>query len=482
MSQQQLRLLLDLASPVLVASMAQALIYTGTTIFLGRLGGEELAGAGLALSYCNSTGVAVAMGLAVGIDVLCSQGHGAKQYQMIGVAAMRGTLISILFLFPLSLLWAKTGPMLRALGQRETVVAMAERFALTYLKTGCLFSWCVFENVKRALQAQEVVRPVVWTTLIGALANICYNCVAISILGLGVEGAAIALGATSWTMMVLLIWSVWWYQIGEKGSWDLIWSPLVLQEWWGYLSIAAPGVIGVCVEWWSFDGTMIVAGLLTEAELAGQTALLNIVFALYCVPLAIATACTIRVGNLLGENDPEGASQAAKVAILLSLGVAVAINIFLVGFISVWPWMYTNDLNVVAAIARVAWVLAPFELLDTAQVAASSIFKGMGRPHVPAVACFFAFWGIALPLSWWLSVSCNWGLRGIWAAFSVAELPLLIVYLVTLKLTNWSVMAHQARERVGASVSPKPRHKDLQPLLAAKKDSGMTHGTFSATT
>lgn len=51
-----------------------------STMFLGRLGGLQLAGGTMALTFANVTGFSILMGLAGGMEPICGQAYGARRY------------------------------------------------------------------------------------------------------------------------------------------------------------------------------------------------------------------------------------------------------------------------------------------------------------------------------------------------------------------------------------------------------------------
>lgn len=51
-----------------------------STMFLGRLGGLQLAGGTMALTFANVTGFSILTGLAGGIEPICGQAYGARRY------------------------------------------------------------------------------------------------------------------------------------------------------------------------------------------------------------------------------------------------------------------------------------------------------------------------------------------------------------------------------------------------------------------
>ncbi len=59
-------------------------------------------------------------------------------------------------------------------------------------------------------------------------------------------------------------------------------------------------------------------------------------------------------------------------------------------------------------------IAAAFQIFDGAQVIGGGILRGMANPKAIAWLNFFGYYGIGLPLSWYLAFHLDHGLPGIW--------------------------------------------------------------------
>jgi hypothetical protein len=73
-----------------------------------------------------------------------------------------------------------------------------------------------------------------------------------------------------------------------------------------FLALAIPGGIMVGLEAWSFDWTVVFCAQFGTEALDGHQSMMSIsAFTYLTVPLAVAIAASIRVGNLLGAQQPK---------------------------------------------------------------------------------------------------------------------------------------------------------------------------------
>ncbi|XP_074577944.1 protein DETOXIFICATION 3-like [Curcuma longa] len=71
------------AAPMAAVMMSQLLVQVSSTMVVGHLGELDLAAAAIAFSLANVSGFSVLVGMASGLETLCGQAYGAKQYHSI---------------------------------------------------------------------------------------------------------------------------------------------------------------------------------------------------------------------------------------------------------------------------------------------------------------------------------------------------------------------------------------------------------------
>ena len=83
-----------------------------------------------------------------------------------------------------------------------------------------------------------------------------------------------------------------------------------------------------CVEGWAFQIQTWGAGLFGTAYLSAQSVILQIILFSAMLPVGMSVAGSIRVGNFLGNGQPEKAKRAAYSA----LSIVCSRSIWLMGF------------------------------------------------------------------------------------------------------------------------------------------------------
>jgi MATE family multidrug resistance protein len=141
---------------------------------------------------------------------------------------------------------------------------------------------------------------------------------------------------------------------------------------------------------------------------------LNFVSLVFMVPLSLGIGVLTRVGQAMGEGNP----QRARFVAWVGVGLCLAFGFFSAAFISIFRWdiarAYTSDVSVQATTVKLLLFAALFQLSDSTQVAAASAIRGYKVTRPPMLIHMLAFWGFALPLG------CILGLAPQWVPFAPA--------------------------------------------------------------
>ena len=93
---------------------------------------------------------------------------------------------------------------------------------------------------------------------------------------------------------------------------------------------------------------------------------------------------------------------------------------------------YTADEDVLDVGVSLLAVAAAFQLFDGVQGVLTGALRGAGDTRTPMVCHLLAYWGLGLPVGYYLCFRLNWGAVGLWtglcAAIIVIGLALLAVW------------------------------------------------------
>ncbi|XP_062098698.1 protein DETOXIFICATION 54 [Humulus lupulus] len=461
---QELRELWGLALPITGMNLLVFFRAAVSVFFLGRLGSLELAGGALSLGFTNITGYSVLMGLASGLEPVCSQAYGSKNWALLAISFQRMVLILLVAAIPISLLWLNLERIMIGMGQDKAITSMAATYCLYSLPD--LLTNSLLQPLRVFLRSQQAVKPMMYCTMAAVALHAPLNVLMVKVLGLGVGGVAAASVLTNLNMAVLM---AGWYLGWGKGR-EMVMSWRVfgggdgsgggVGEVWGgmgpLLRLAVPSCLGICLEWWWYEIVTVMAGYLANPTLAVAATgiLIQTTSMMYTVPLALSGCVSTRVGNELGAGNP----YKAKLAAMVALGCA-----FLIGFINVtwtvilrerWAGLFTKDDLVMSLVASVMPIMGLCELGNCPQTTGCGILRATARPAVGARVNLGSFYFVGTPvavgLAFWLKV----GFPGLWFGLMSAQLACVvsILYVVLLQ-TDWEAEALKAQKLGGVEMS-----------------------------
>ncbi|HET8985810.1 MAG TPA: MATE family efflux transporter, partial [Trueperaceae bacterium] len=168
----ELRDLLVIAGPLVLAQLAQNGMSFVDTIMVGRLGGGPLAGMALGGVVFNMTFL-LTMALVMSVSPLAAQAVGGGDPRRAAVVARHGLLLAMLLALPATVFVYCAGPLLGFLGQDPAVVAGATE----YLRGVCfgLFGAIGMVSLRGYLEGFGTTRPIMVIALSGVLVNITGN-------------------------------------------------------------------------------------------------------------------------------------------------------------------------------------------------------------------------------------------------------------------------------------------------------------------
>ncbi|EFN52897.1 hypothetical protein CHLNCDRAFT_26336, partial [Chlorella variabilis] len=378
--------------------------------FVGRLGSLQLSAAVLAASVFNVTGQCVIMGMCGTIDTLAGQAFGARNFRAVGVVLQRSLLVNLLFGCLIALAWLRSERLFLALGQEAELSAAAARYmALVAPSLPCIG---VFEACKRILIVQGIVRPAVVVTLISAALTPLYNWLLIITLGLGLDGAALAVVALQLTSAALLGGYVVVRNMRLGATWDG-WSRQALQGWGQYLTLALPSVIMIGCKWWSFESLLLMAGWTATAKrdvaVMGLCSVTNSI--IFSLVFGLSIAASVRVSNALGARCPDTARRAILAGFAMTLALLAAFVVLLMTLQDRWVRLLTNVEPVVAATVQLLPIFCVSLLGDNANVALQALLRGAGKQKIGAITNVLSYWVLAIPLAYYLAFPRGMGLQ-----------------------------------------------------------------------
>jgi MATE family multidrug resistance protein len=428
----ELRPLLRLAGPVVVAELGGMTMGLVDTMMVGRVSAEAIGAVSVGANLFHFVAVA-GVGVLLGLDFLVSHAFGGGRLHEAHRSLVQSLYLCLALAAVLSgTLWLAQDN-LHLFGIDPSVLPDARAYLRVVTPSMLPLLW--FVALRRYLQATNLVRAATFALITANLVNAAVNWVLIfGNLGapaLGAEGAAWATTASRVYMLALLAgFAVWHARRHDRALFRTSLRPdLALLR--RILRLGLPASAQVVLEGGVFTAATLLAAGLDPLSLAAHQIALGAAAFSFMVPLGVASAGSVRVGQALGAGDVRAAERSGWAA--LAVGSAFMTCSALVFMLAPRLVMrvFTDEGAVIATGVSLLFVAAVFQLFDGLQVVAAGILRGTGDTRTAMIAALVGYWGIGLPIGYALCFSGGLGVQGLWVGLSAG----LIV--VALALVWW---------------------------------------------
>jgi len=201
--------------------------------------------------------------------------------------------------------------------------------------------------------------------------------------------------------------------------------------------LGCPAAMQITLEVGVFAAATALAGRLTPVALAAHQIAMQVASLTFMVPLGMASAGAVRVGQALGRHDPEAAEHSGWMALMLGAGFMGLAGLGLVSMPQFIMRIFTVDAAVISLGASLLLLAAVFQLFDGVQVVTTGILRGTGDTRTPMVCNLIGHWLIGLPIGYVFCFLMAWGVFGLWIGLS---LGLILVGVVLLGVWSRTVV------------------------------------------
>lgn len=414
------RATLALAVPIMAGQVSQMVMGLIDSAMVGRIGVLPLAASAFANSVLMVPFV-FGMGLLTCLSVRASQSHGAGEERESGEVLRHGLALAALAgLLMTVLVWVLSFH-LNKFGQPADVVAEARTFLLLM---GCSIVPAMLAlGLKQFSEALNNPWPPTLIMLAAVPLNVLLNWVFIygnlGVAPQGLNGAGYATLISrfaSFLLIVAYIWRAPSIRPSLPASWRAPWEGARFAS---LLRIGIPAALQILLEVSAFALGAIFAGWLGRDSLAAHQIALSCAGTTFMLPLGLAIATTIRVGQAVGSGDLTRVRPIGFTSFGLALaGMAITATLFWIFAVPI-AGAFVNDPNVALLAARLLVITALFQLFDGLQVVGAGALRGLSDATVPMLCFLVAYWLLGVPLGYYAAFRLDWGVAGIWSGFAL---------------------------------------------------------------
>ena len=451
--------MLHLALPLIFAELGWMAMGIVDTVMVGHLPSSAVslgaAALGQVLYHTLAFGVG---GILIGLDTVLSQAFGAKriddanrslQHGLLLAAALTVVLMALVAALPLGISRLHTDPEIL-------------RLTLPFLNalnwgTPALFLWMV---LRRYLQAFNHVRSIAVTLISANLINVFFNWLfiyghhwqAFTIPAYGVKGSGWSTTLSRcYQAALMLAYLIYYQRRHHYGLFQTKWRYEVkrLRE---LIALGAPVGGQIFVEIAIFGAVTAIISTFGALPLSGHQIALDCASFTFMVPMAIASAASVRVGQAIGRRDPEGARVAGWAGILLGAAFMLTASCVFLIIPRQIARGFSPDPHVIAAATPLLMIVAVFQLFDGLQMTSTGALRGTGNTRVGLYVHFCSYWLLGLPIGLFFGFRMHLGAAGLWMG---------LCFGLILAGTALTYLWHRTTKRLPAIIAATPPHATI---------------------
>ncbi|CAL5431539.1 unnamed protein product [Camellia sinensis] len=413
--------------------------------FVGHIGPTELAGFALVFTVLFRFANGILLGMASALETLCGQAYGAKQYHMLGVYLQRSWIILFVCSICLLPVFIFTTPILKALGQEDSIAEMAGTIARWLIPV--VFSFIPSFTCQMFLQAQSKNMIIAYLAAFSLSIHVLLSWLLTVKYKYGIPGA-----------MISTILAFWIPNIGQLafvicGGCPETWkgfSFLAFKDLWPIIKLSLSSGAMLCLELWYNTILVLLTGNMVNAEVAidALSICLNINGWEMMISLGFLAAASVRVSNELGGGNSKAAKFSILNIVLTSFTIGFVLFIFFLFFRGRLAYIFTESPEVAAAVADLAPLLACSILLNSIQPVLSGVAVGAGWQSIVAYVNIACYYLVGIPVGVVLGYVLNMQVKGVWIGMLFGTFVQTIVLIIITYKTDWDKQVSIAKKRI----------------------------------
>ncbi len=432
-----------LALPLVLSGLLESSLGLTNTLFLSKLGPEDLA-AGALVIWFFATLMVIVWGVFTGISVLVSHQFGAENTKAIASILRDAVFLSLLLTIPLFFLIWNLGAVFILLGQSEQMVLKAEPYmhalAFSVLPDLVGLSFMQF-LIGLGKTKTNLIFSLSWVPL-----NIFLNYVlvfgALGFPHLGMAGLGWGACLAYWITSLGLGLYLFLHPAYEKYIQALNLFSRV-KYLWDLIKVGLPMGLMYSLEIGYFFTLSLMMAKLGLDEIDGNQIALQYLGFLSTFSFAMAQAITVRMGHALGAKNPAIANRAACAGILTAMSlmtVVFLIYLFLPSLLISFDFNLNNlnqthHANLITQATKFLALMGLFQLIESARLTLFGALRAYKDTRFTLISSVFCFWGLALPLGYFFAhhefLYLNFGSGSYWLCASFGAL--VNVFLLSLR-------------------------------------------------
>lgn len=399
-------ILLKLTSPILLAQFSQTSMGFVDTVMAGRVGPVDLAAVAVGSSLFFPIYLFL-VGLLTAVTPLAAQAHGRRDSSDIFRSLQQGVVVGLFCGILIMVLIWQLSPLFTLLEISPEIATPATRY-LFAVSLGMPFAG-VFLALRSGAEGVSLTRLSMFAGFVGLAVNIVANYVLIfGKLGFPAMGGVGCGWATAISMFAMMLTMALLLQKTKVAGVVDLFRKLDRNLWRSigqFLSLGLPIGLSLFVECSIFAIiSLLIARFGAEIVSAHQIAL-NFTSLVFMAPLSLSMALSIRVGFSIGRNQFLRMKKIVQTGLFLAFCLSCVSCMFIMICAESITLLYTKEPMVRELAIKLLFFAGLFQISDAMQVNCAGALRGCKDTKIPMLLMIIAYWGIGLPVGYWIGIS-----------------------------------------------------------------------------
>lgn len=395
----ELKTIIHLAWPLLIAQITQILMGVSDTIMAGRYSATDMAAVAIGFGFTLPVIVFI-QGITLALPLIISRFNGAKQTDKVANYTQQMAWLAMAFAM-LAFAFSFVFPPLLDLIEMDAQVRTITYAYIQYI----LFSmpaFALYQVLRNYCEGLSITKPSMVIMGIGLLVNIPANYILIygkfGLPELGGIGCGIATALVFLAMFfATLIYTKYARKLQQFNLYQHLYWPNIqlIKE---CIKLGFPIAMTILFEVTLFAVVAILLAPFGATIVASHQIALNFSALMFMIPLSLGMATSIRIGYLLGESRPEQAKIATRCAFLLGISIAVFTATLTVLAREPIARLYSIDEEVITLASSLLLLAAMFQFSDAIQVISGTALRGYKDTAWMFYLSFISYWIVGMTI------------------------------------------------------------------------------------
>ena len=412
---------LKLALPVMLTQVGQVSVNLFDNIIVGKLlGAQALASVSLGNAIFFSIFI-FGMGFSLAIPPVVSEAHSQHNHDKISSVFRHGFVVNLFIgLLLIGLIFCLI-PFLPHLGQPKEI--LPDTISFLSIVTLSIFPFMIFQTMREVSEGLSFTIGVTKATIIANVINIILNYVFIKIFSWGVAGSAWATFIARVFMMIFIYFVLLKEEKTSRYIKDFslklnLFKKEIFEK---LIRLGFPTALQMFFEVTAFAGAAFICGLVSARDIAAHQIALSMASFTFNLCIGFSVASTVMIGRKLGEKDFVNLEKVGFNNLKIAFLFMLACGIFFIFGRNILPTFFTKkeDIDVILLASKLMIIAALFQLSDGIQVTALGCLRGIQDVKIPSILTFIAYWVVAIPLGYYLTITQKMGAFGMWIALGI---------------------------------------------------------------